>query len=117
MLVTFYRVDRETAVANPTAEAVAEAFGRNILQQGIALTANRSLTARSTLNLLAGFNESESNTTNARTRLSWVQAGYSSRLTPDTTAGVALRRAVQTSNTAALSYDANTVFGTLDVQF
>lgn len=115
--LTYFKFQSRTAVDNPTNSSALGSFGQNLRQQGISLSATHRLSASSSAALLGGVNESESLTSDTRTRLSWLQAGYSTRLASDATAGFGVRRAIQSGSGAVTRYSANTVFGTLDLQF
>lgn len=117
LLLTYFKLHRETAVDNPALGPILNTYGRDVRQQGIFLSATRQTSVTSSAALSGGINQSESAISNDRTRLSWLQAGYTTRLAPDATAGFGVRRSVQSGRGTVAGYDSNTVFGTLDLQF
>ena len=102
---------------------IGAAFNGTLTQRGFTATyqhrldagSNVSLTAQRTVSQLDGSLLGLS--TPGDTTLTQVVAGFTTRLTSDTTAGVGLRRAVQRRDGAGASYTENAVFATLDKRF
>ncbi len=87
-------------------------------QTGASVTWEHKLDAGTTVNLTGRHSRIDSSSPASETRLTGLEAGVQTRLTPDTTAGVAIRRTEQrSSGTATTRYDENAIYGTVDMRF
>lgn len=116
LTVSFNRTESQSILASSDVSDDFSTFN-NIRQRGVSLNLSHTLSANSSLNFLASRQESTGTTNGSALKATtkMYQAGLTSKLGPNTTGGVSVRRTEFENSTTP--YTANALIGTFSVIF